>query len=100
MDPVSVLGVIAAIIQLIETTANIISYVNDIKDAPAKRAQVARHTSSLLALLTDLRYRVEEANSTSDPWFEALRGLGVQEGPLVQLKDQMEQLAEKLDRKG
>lgn len=47
--------------------------------------------------MTDLRYRVDEAESTSDPWFAALRGLGADAGPLAQLKDQMERLASKLE---
>ncbi|RSL97643.1 hypothetical protein CDV31_012921 [Fusarium ambrosium] len=97
MDPASVVGLTASIIQLIETTAKVIGYVNNVKDAPAERAQFARHASSLLALLTDLRYRVEEAGPASDSWFVALRGLGVEGGPLDQLHDQMELLATKLE---
>ncbi|KAI0902853.1 ankyrin [Ustulina deusta] len=96
MDPSSVVGFLASIIQLIETTAKAISYVNDVKDAPTERAQFARHASSLLALLTDLRYRVEEAKSASEPWFGTLHGLGVKRGPLDQLEDQMGCLAMQL----
>ncbi|RMJ16034.1 hypothetical protein CDV36_004270 [Fusarium kuroshium] len=97
MDPASVVGLTASIIQLIETTAKVIGYVNNVKDAPAERAQFARHASSLLALLTDLRYRVEEAGPASDSWFVALRGLGAEGGPLDQLHDQMERLATRLE---
>ncbi|OAL24496.1 hypothetical protein AYO22_05285 [Fonsecaea multimorphosa] len=97
MDPASVLGLVSSIAGLIETTVKIISYVNDVQNAPTERAQLARHASSLLAMLTDLRYRVEEAKSTSDAWFTALRGLGVSGGPLDQLRDQLELLATKLD---
>ncbi|KAI1130746.1 hypothetical protein F5Y10DRAFT_107493 [Nemania abortiva] len=96
MDPASVVGLAASIIQLIETTATVLRYANDVRDAPTERAQFARHASSLLALLTDLRYRVEEAKSASEPWFVALRGLGVEGGPLDELKDRMERLATKL----
>jgi hypothetical protein len=96
MDPVSFIGLGASIIQLIETTVKIIGYANAVKNAPAERAQFARHASSLLALLTDLRYRVEEAKSSSEPWFTALQGLGGKDGPLDQLHDQMERLAAKL----
>ncbi|RYP78164.1 hypothetical protein DL769_003245 [Monosporascus sp. CRB-8-3] len=97
MDPVQVVGLVASIIQLIETTAKVIGYVNDVKDAPTERAQFARHASSLLALLTDLRYQLEEAKIASDPWFVALRDLGAGGGPLDQLQDQMERLATKLE---
>ncbi|KAI0868926.1 ankyrin [Hypoxylon argillaceum] len=96
MDPVSAVGFVASIIQLIETTAKVVRYVNAVKDAPTERAQFARHASSLLALLTDLRYRVEDAKSASETWFVALRSLGVGGGPLDQLQGQMECLATKL----
>lgn len=66
MDPVTAAGLLAAILQLVGATANAISYVNDIKDAPAERAQFAREASSLLALLTDLRYLIDESESETD----------------------------------
>jgi len=97
MDPASIIGLTSAIVSLIEATTKIISYVNDIKSAPTERAQFARHASSLLALLTDLRYRVEESASHSAPWFASLRGLGVEGGPLDQLHQQMGRLATKLE---
>lgn len=97
MDPISVVGLVASIVQLIETTTKVVGYVNDVREAPTERAQFARHASSLLALLIDLRYRVEEAKSTSDPWFAALRGLGAPGGPVDQLQGKMEYLATKLE---
>jgi hypothetical protein len=80
MDPVTLAGLAASIVQLIDATTTVIKYLNDVKDAPKDRATLAREGSSLLALFTDLRYRVEEAKPT-DPW---LRSLGVKGGPLDQ----------------
>jgi len=97
MDPATVLGLIASISTIIESTTKAIGYVNDVKDAPAERAQFARHASSLLALLTDLKYRIEELKPISDPWFKALSGLDTYGGSLDQLRDQMECLARKLE---
>src|SRR5438046_7959257 len=88
-------GLAASIVQLIDATTKIIKYLNDVKDAPKDRARLARETTSLLALLTDLRYRVDEAKST-DPWFTGVRSLGVERGPLEQFKEAMEELARKL----
>ena len=90
-------GLVASVIQLIETTTTVIHYVNDVKDGPAERAQFARHASSLLMLLIDLRFRAEESKPAADPWFEGLRGLGAPGGPLDQLQGHMEQLATKLE---
>jgi DNA repair ATPase RecN len=98
MDPISAVGLVASVVQLIDATAKVISYANDVRDAPRERAEFARHASSLLSLLIDLRYRVEESKSSSDSWFVSLRGLGADAGPLAQLKSQMERLAAKLER--
>jgi hypothetical protein len=98
MDPVTTVGLAASIIQLIDATTKAIKYLNDVKDAPKDRARLAREATSLLALLTDLRYRVEEAKSM-DPWFTGVRLLGVEGGPLEQFKEAIEELARKLKPK-
>jgi hypothetical protein len=95
MDPVTGVGLAASIVQLIDVTTKAIKYLNDVKDAPKDRAKLAKEATSLLVLLTDLRYRVEEAKST-DSWFTGVRSLGVEGGPLDQLKEAMEELARKL----
>ena len=99
MDPVTVVGLAAGIVQLIGATTKAIKYLNDVKNAPKDRATLAREATSLLALLTDLRYRLEEAKST-DPWFTGVRSLGVEGGPLDQFKEVMEELARKLKSEG
>jgi hypothetical protein len=94
MDPVTVLGLVASIVQLIDTTTKAIKYINDVKDAPRDRARLAREAANLLAFLTDLRYRLEETKST-DPWFTGIRSLGVKGGPLEQLNEAIDDLARK-----
>jgi hypothetical protein len=95
MDPITTVGLAASIVQLIDATTIAIKYLNDVTDAPKDRATLAREGSNLLPLLIDLRYRVEEADST-DPWFAGVRWLGVEKGPLNQFKDALEKLARKL----
>ncbi|KAI9878016.1 MAG: hypothetical protein M1830_002174, partial [Pleopsidium flavum] len=63
--------------------------------ASRDRAKLATEACSVYSLLTTLRYRVEEARS-GDPWFIAVRTLGVENGPLEQFKVALEQLASKL----
>jgi len=89
---------VASVIQLIETTAKVVGYVNEVIDGPREGAELSCHASSLLSLLIELRYRVEDVNSESGPCFSSLRGLGAADGPLVQLICHMEQLASKLER--
>jgi len=95
MDPATAVGLAASIIQLIDVTTKAIKYLNDVKDAHKDRARLAREATSLLALLTDLRYRVEETEST-DPWFTAVRLLGVEGGPLERFKRAIVELVRKL----
>lgn len=95
MDPITVVGFVAAIVQLIDVTSKVVNYFNDIKDAPKDRAKLSREAGGLLALLIDLRYRVEETTSTN-PWFAGLRSLGGERGPLMDFKHAMEEIADKL----
>ena len=92
MDPITAVGFVAAVVQLIDVTSKVVNYFNDVKDAPKDRAKLAREAAGLLVLFTDLRYRVEEIEST-DPWFTGLRSLG---GPLTEFKSAMEDMADKL----
>ena len=95
MDPMTVVGFVAALVQLVDATSKAIKYVNDIKDAPKDRARLAREATNLLSLFTDLRYRVEEVD-TNDPWFTGLRSLAGEGGPLHDFKIVMEDLTDSL----
>ena len=94
MDPVTAVGLAASIVQLIDATTKVIKYLNDVKDAPKDRWTLAREATSLLALLTNLRYGLEEPKSTN-PLFN-VRSLGVEGGAFDQFKEAMEELARKL----
>ena len=98
MDPVTAIGLLASIVQLIDVTLKTVKYLNEVKDAPKEQAKFAREATSLLSLFTDLRYRVEESQETasSDTWFSGLKSLGRQGGPLDDFKFTMEELADKL----
>lgn len=95
MDPVTVVGFVAGTVQLIDVTSKVVNYVNDAKNAPKDRAKLAREATNLLALLTDLRYQVEETTST-DPWLIGIRSLARQGGPLIEFRNAMEDIADKL----
>ncbi len=92
MDPASLTASIIAILQL---TATVLSYLNDVKNASKDRRTCAVEASQVYALLTDLMYQVEEANPV-DPWFCSLRKLGAQNGALDQFKSALEDLASKV----
>lgn len=79
-------GFLAVVIQLIDMNSKVVSYFNDIKDAPKDRAKLARMATGLLALLIDLICQVEEENTSTSPWFADLRLLEEKGGPLMKFK--------------
>lgn len=92
MDPLSVTASIIAILQL---SAKVLSYLNDVKDAPKGRAQCAIEASNLHNLLTNLRFRLEEGHDHR-PWFSAVQALAVENGPFDQFKQTLEGLQTKM----
>lgn len=98
MDPITAVGLVASIVQLISVTTKVIKYLSDINDALKDRKKLILEVNSLLTLLTNLRFEAEEVDEAgkSDPWFNNLCSLGVNAGPLDQFKTAMEQLLQKL----
>jgi hypothetical protein len=93
MDPLSLTASIAA---LISTTAQVVSYLNDIKDAPKERAKLASEAACLYPLFIQLKYRVNEVKA-GDKWNESTRTLlGGPNGPLDQFSNALTELAGKL----
>ncbi len=92
MDPLSVTAGIIAVLQL---STKVISYLSDVKDAPKDRAHYAIKLSNLHSLLLNLRFRLEEGD-TSQPWYNAIRALTVGNRPLDQFKQALETLQAKM----
>ncbi len=93
MDPLSLT---VSITTLIGATAQVVSYLNDIKDAPKERAKLASEAACLYPLLIQLKYRVEEAKA-GDKWYDSTRTLlGGQNGPLDQFGNALAELTAKL----
>lgn len=93
MDPLSLTASVIAILQL---TGEVIKYLHDVQDAPKECQQCAIEASNLLSLLTNLRYRLEQATN-NDPWYTAVRALNVENGPLDQYKQALEQLQSRVE---
>ena len=92
MDPLSLSASIIAVLQLSST---VLGYLNDIKDASKGRAKCAIEASNLYSLLFNLRFRLEEGNRT-EAWYAAVRALGVENGPLDQFKQALEELESRM----
>lgn len=92
MDPLSMT---ASIITIIKLTTDLTNYLNDVRQATSEQKKVAVEASNLYSLLLNLRFRVEEAQS-DDPWFNEVKLLGADNGPLAQFKHILERLVEQI----
>jgi hypothetical protein len=92
MDPLSMT---ASIIAILELTSTLTSYINDVRKATKEQARVAVEASNLYSLLTNLRFRVEVARS-DDAWFQQVRLLGQENGPLDQFKGILETMVDQI----
>ncbi|KAL8910111.1 MAG: hypothetical protein Q9171_004572 [Xanthocarpia ochracea] len=95
MEPVSLA---ASIVQLVNVTAKAIKYLNSVNHASEERTRLLAEASSLLPLLLSLQTQVDLAKGP-EPWFQNLRALNVDNGPLDQLQNALEHLAKKLKPK-
>ncbi|KAL9034084.1 MAG: hypothetical protein Q9180_005599 [Flavoplaca navasiana] len=89
-----VVGLVAAVVQLINVTEKTISYIESVKDASQDRLRVGREASGLLPLLHDLKSEVSV--NGDEEWSRCVRSLALEHGPIDQLREALEQLAEKL----
>jgi hypothetical protein len=91
MDPLSITAGIIAALQL---TNAVVWCLVDAKNASTDCARCALEASNLYSLLVTLRFRLE--GRSNEPWYTAVRNLGVENGPLDQYKHALEQLQTKV----
>ncbi|KAH9864036.1 hypothetical protein J1614_009969 [Plenodomus biglobosus] len=93
MDPRSVEASITAVLQL---SAKVLGYLNDVEDTSKDHAKCAVETSNVHCLLLELRARLQGILLVEQHpyalWYTALRALGVENGPLDQFKQALEAL--------
>lgn len=97
MDPVTVVGLAASIVQLIDATNKVVDYVNNIREASKEQEELVKEAKLMLFLLIRLKDKTER-NETSQSWLSCVPWLGSPHGPLDLLKMAMEEMASKLKR--
>lgn len=95
MDPITAVGLFANVGQLIAATATLIQGINDIKNAPRDRANLAIECANLVTLLTQFRYGIQDLD-LNDPRFSGIQVLAQNDGPLEQLRTAVEGLLKRL----
>lgn len=93
MDPLSIT---ASIIAILQATATLVSYVNDVKGAPSDQERLSKEARSLSDLLTNLLCRLIEEKERPEAWYTEVKSLGRPDGPLGQYKAALEKLQRKI----
>ncbi|KAJ7453089.1 ankyrin repeat-containing domain protein [Mycena latifolia] len=94
-DPIGLVGLVASVLQLVNTVAQIRGYIKDFRDAPEDQRQLLLEIESLESLVVELEERIKSNQATG-----MTSGLQQFERPLIQLKGTMERLTKKLDSTG
>ena len=95
MDPISGIGLVASLAQLIDVSYKVVKYVGEVKDAPEQKKALELELANLLPLIMRLKQRIESARP-QDSWLSTVRSLGVLNGPVPQLQVAMDLLGKKL----
>jgi len=93
------LSVAASVIAVLQLAGEVIKYLNGVKDAPKECQQCTIEASNLQSLLINLLYHLNQGKS-GDAWFTAVRALNVENGPLDQYKQALEQLRSRVGIQG
>jgi len=98
MDPITAIGLLAALVQLIDKTVEVTQYLNHVRNAPKERTELSTQILNLQSVLFLLRDRLEEAGpeETRAKWFLSIQALAQKNGPIDQFKEAIERLKKKL----
>ncbi|KAJ7241271.1 ankyrin repeat-containing domain protein [Mycena rebaudengoi] len=90
MDPVTAVGLVASILQLVAAAKSVIDLGRDTRNATKDQQDLFLEVQNLAPLLEDLKHRAQQPNN------QVVNGLQKLEKPLGQLKQTMEHITRKL----
>ena len=90
------LSVAASIIAVLQLTSQVITYLNDVKDAPKECREYMIEVSNSNTLLLKLNLRLSESSS-EEPWYTEVQALAVKDGPLDQYRLALQHLLAKVE---
>ena len=93
------LGATASIIAILSLSHKVLKYLNDVKDASKERRACATEVKTLNTLLLKLSLRLDEGSAESQ-WYTEVQALADKNGPLDQLKHDLELLESMTVEKG
>ncbi|KAJ7241278.1 ankyrin repeat-containing domain protein [Mycena rebaudengoi] len=90
MDPVTAVGLVASILQLVAAAKSVLDLGRDAANGPKEQRDLLLEVENLASLLEDLKHRVQQPNN------QTMNGLQKLEKPLGQIKETMEHINRKL----
>lgn len=96
MDP---LTISASVITIVQMTGTLVSYLNDVKNAPEDRKAYVIEASNLYALLVRLRFRIDDERNSDSSWWRQIQALAIDGGLLGQFQRDLELLTTKISSK-
>ena len=91
-DPLSVT---ASIVALLEFSAKVIGYLNDVKNGSEDRGRILSEIASVNCMLYSLQEKAHE-DKHNHAWSSTFNSLYVPKGPLDQIRTALESLSKKL----
>jgi len=88
----------ASIIAVVQIAGSVITYLNDVKNAPKECRKCVVEISNSNTLLLKLDLWLSESNS-EDPWYVEVHALAIKDGPLDQYKQALQHLLTKVEPK-
>jgi hypothetical protein len=89
------LSVAASIIAVLQLNSQVITYLNDVKDAPKECGKCLVEISNSNTLLLKLNLLLNESSSNKS-WYDQVQALVVKDGPLEQYKLSLQHLLAKV----
>ena len=88
----------ASIIAVVQIAGSVITYLNDVKNAPKECRKCVVEISNSNTLLLKLDLWLSESNS-EDPWYVEVHALAIKDGPLDQYKQALQHLLTQVEPK-
>ena len=88
-------GLAASIVQILELTATLVSYLNSVENASKEQKALEAEAAAVYGVLVQLKRRVEDADEDKD-WFKTVRILGEPNGALGQYDTALQKLQSKV----
>jgi hypothetical protein len=98
-DPITLIGLVASVLQLVDTATTVYDYASDVKNAPREQRELSSEYASLKPLLEEFQKRERQVDQ-SNPNDPRVTGMRCLEESLADCEKKMKKLAVTLESSG